>query len=512
MKKILLFAGLFVFGLTTTSCELDKFPETGYNEGNVTENSGTTESAIKTRNDLEGQLEALYNYLRGDYQTPYYQHVVAADCRADNAYGGGDSGKPTEVEANTYNSDNELPTNIWNGLMTGVDKANQVICNIDVVRDNDPSLTESEYKSWKAQALAMRAYFWLQMTQYFGEIPMLTAIPPAIDADNVDEVYPLYFPSRVDAQTLKTQLDEDLAYACENAPDRSEDRSIASKGFAQGLVAQMYALKQYRDWSKVITACEAVEGMGYDLCDSYADMWAYDVDAQTAARNTKESILEIHWENAASGHWVWMMFYRNAFKPDDSWSWIKWCTPTRNLAAAYDAEGDTERKNIAIRYDACTWEALYPKDNYAFMGKIPTNISSLYLMRYADILLLHAEALANTGNPGGAADIVDRIRDRAKIAKLTDEQRASAEAMKEAVLHERRLELAYEGHRFFDLVRFGEDYTKVMTVHDGGNVKGSPSYDAYFAERVPLTVDHLVMPIPTGVLDNNPNILQNPGW
>lgn len=521
MKKIVIIAGLLGLCTTFASCELDKFPETGYNEHNVVDNGDNTDSAIKTREDLSGQLTAMYNFMRNDCQTLFYQHFTAADCRADNAYGGGDSGKPTEVEANTFNSDNEIPTNLWDGLMKGVNAANQVICNMDVVKANDPSLTESEYQSWRSQALCWRAYCWLMMTQYFGEIPMLTEIPPAITSDNIEEVYALYFPKRVDAETLKAQLDSDLEYACQYAPDyNAADKSIITKGFAYGLVARMYAQKQFRDWGKVKSACEAVEGMGYSLCDKYGDMWGYvntgSVETkdlvQTAVKNTRESIFELQWEDPASGHWMWMMFYRNAFNPNESFSWIKWCTPSRNLAAAYDAEGDTERKNVSIRYDACTWEALYPKDNYAFMGKFPTNISTLYVMRYADIRLLHAEALANTNDASGAADIVDVIRGRAKIAKLTAAQRGSVEAMKEAVLHERRLELAFEGHRWFDLMRFGDNYSKIKTIHDNANVKGSSSYDAYTAVRTPLTDSHLLMPIPTGVLENNPNLEQNLGW
>ena len=223
MKKIVIIAGLFGLCTTFSSCELDKFPETGYNENNVVDNGSDNDSAIKTREDLSGQLTAMYNFMRGDFQTAWYQHFTAADCRDDNAYGGGDSGKPTEVEANTFNSDNEIPTNLWNGLMNGVNAANQVICNMDAVKANDPSLTESEYQSWRSQALCWRAYCWLMMTQYFGEIPMLTEIPPAINADNIEEVYPLYFPSRVSKETVGEQIVKDIEeYACKSRRSSKE--------------------------------------------------------------------------------------------------------------------------------------------------------------------------------------------------------------------------------------------------------------------------------------------------
>ena len=122
---------------------------------------------------------------------------------------------------------------------------------------------------------------------------------------------------------------------------------------------------------------------------------------------------------------------------------------------------NTERKNASVVYDECGWSYHYPSDEYAFMHKFPTNVTPVYLMRLAEIRLLHAEALANTDDPGGAADIVDEIRGRAGIGKLTAAQRASADLMREAVLHERRLELAMEGFRWFDLMRYGDDYSKL---------------------------------------------------
>ena len=126
--------------------------------------------------------------------------------------------------------------------------------------------------------------------------------------------------------------------------------------------------------------------------------------------------------------------------------------------------------------------------------------------------VLHAEALANTDDPGGAADIVDEIRGRAGIGKLTAAQRASADLMREAVLHERRLELAMEGFRWFDLMRYGDDYSKLFEICDGVNIKGSASYDSYFQTRRAMNDNRVLMPVPTSVLEDNTNIEQNLGY
>lgn len=84
--------------------------------------------------------------------------------------------------------------------------------------------------------------------------------------------------------------------------------------------------------------------------------------------------------------------------------------------------------------------------------------------------------------------------------------------MKLAVLEERRLELAYEGHRWFDLMRFGDDYSKLKEISDGANIKGSPSYDSYSQIRTVMDDDHVILPVPMDILMNNTNIEQNSGY
>lgn len=154
---------------------------------NNTSGTGDSETAINTRELLEGQLTAMYNYMKGDLQTYWYQLITLAEARADNAYGGNMAEtKVVSVESNHIDSDNEFASNLWNYSMNAVDYANQVICNIDLVKENDPSLTDKEYQEWLSEALCWRAYIWMNMMQLFGEIPMLTEIPPAINAGNVE--------------------------------------------------------------------------------------------------------------------------------------------------------------------------------------------------------------------------------------------------------------------------------------------------------------------------------------
>jgi hypothetical protein len=137
------------------------------------------------------------------------------------------------------------------------------------------------------------------------------------------------------------------------------------------------------------------------------------------------------------------------------------------------------------------------------MHKVPTNATSIILMRLGEIYLLHAEALAMTGDLAGAATYVNKIRERAGLKAVAVP--ASQEAAIEVILKERRLELAFEGFRFYDLLRHSFENTKA--IHDA-----MPEQDSYWQPRFPLTEETVYMPIPQTALDNNPSLVQNAGY
>lgn len=511
MKKILFVAIALSGCAVLTSCELDKFPETGYSEQNYLGGSDNTDEQYTTREDMLGQRDAIYSDVRSNIQECGYLDLLAiTECRTDNAYGGSTStGELMALEANSQDCENKNVVRDWSYYLARISQANQVICFIDDIKEKDASMTQTEHDEWKSEALCWRAYNLFNMVRLWGDIPMLTVVPPAITADNIDEVYYQYFPKRSPVEDIYAQIIEDLEYAAKYGPmPDASNKFVFSKGFANGMLARVYLEKPVLDYDKVIEYCNAVEALGYSLCENYGDLFAYtDGDSGDSTRNTSESIFEVTYSKS-SGQWVWMMFHRNAYNPDDSFSWAKWITPSRNLAEAYDAEGDTERKNASIIYDACSWSLLYPSDSYAFMHKLPTNATSIIVMRLAEIYLMHAEALAMKGLLPDAAEYVNKVRRRAKLSDLSASATASSETMLDAILKERRLELAFEGFRWFDLVRTD----KIKEVHDGVNVPGSASYDPYFSTRYPLTEESILLPIPTTAIDTNPSLTQNPGY
>ena len=487
--------------LTLTSCVLDLYPITGYSEGNVTVEETSGESQYTTRADMEGLRSSMYNsWIKDIQEKGYNDWLIITECRSDNAYCGTSTVEIMNIEANKCDADNSNNARDWNWYLGQVSNANNIICNIDRIHESDPTLTETECNQWKAEAMIWRAFNWLRLAQCWGNVPLVTTIPPAITAENVEEVYSEYYPAASSAEAVYAKVIEDLDFACKNAPNvDGGDKSLLSKAVAHGLLARLYAEDTpVRDWGKVVSNCEAIESMGFALEGKYGDLWYYDDEG--AKQNSTEAIWEIHWTKS-SGQWYWMMFHRNAYSPESSYSWAKWVTPSRNIIAAYDAAGDTERKNASIIYDECTWSNYYPSNEYAFMHKVPCNATSNLLMRLGEIYLLHAEGLCGKNDLSGATAYVNKVRSRAGLKDISVP--GSQDAMVDAILDERRLELAFEGFRFYDLVRYG----KAAEVHDA-----MPLEDSYWQQRRPLTKETIIFPIPQTQIDNNPNLVQNPGY
>lgn len=485
------------------SCDLDLFPETGYNEGNVEVNE-STESQYNTREEMLGLRNKIYSdWTKGIQEYGYQDFLIYTECRADNAYCGTNTAEIMQIEANKQDGENVNVTRDWGYYLSQMSNANEIICNVDSILVKDPEMTQEDADRWSAEARCWKAWALFQMSRLWGPVPVVNTIPPAITSENIEDVYYEYFPPQQPLDVVYSQLVEDLTFAIEHAPDVTDDKFVFTKGFAKGLLARIYAEEAIRDWNKVAELCTSVENdYGYQLCENYGDMWAY--TEADAVRNTKESIFEVQWTNKSAGNWVYMMFHRNAYDNMANYSWAKWVTPSRDLIEAYKAEGDTERFNTSIIIDQCAWQNYYPGDEYAFNHKVPTNVSSIIVMRLGEIMLLHAEALACTGDLEGARTLVNKIRKRAKIAEYKTPFTSQEDAI-DKILKERRLELAFEGHRFFDLVRHGLDRAKA--VHDA-----MPQKDIYWQDRLPLTQETILMPVPQGALDDNPTLVQNPGY
>ena len=449
-----------LLAMTATSCDLDYNPVDTYSD--VTEGVNKTDEKpiFNSVQDVETSMVTLHKKFRDQQEHWYVDKLLIGDAHSDNAYAG----------------------------TTGA---------------------ESERGKYQSQAKIFRAMVMFDMVRLWGNFPVITTVGGDITEDNVEEMYPTYFPPQNTAEEAYAQIEKDLTEAVENPntpTNDTSDKSILTKSVARAMLAKVYAEKPLRDYAKVIKYADELAADGFDLVEDFSDLWAYDTEKKDCrVRNTKEAILEAHFP-PGSGNWCTWMFGRNLSNWDESFTWAKWITPSRDLIRLYEEQGDTKRYNESVVWYDCGWSNYYPADHYAFMYKCRSAFNSIIYLRYADILLLKAEAkiMGEAPDLNGAADIIDRIRNRAGLGKLPQSTRSSKETLLQAYMDERRMELAFEGQRWYDLCRLN----KVEEVMNAVYAKDSGRH----AQENLFNENSYLLAIPQGAIDQNENLIQNPGY
>lgn len=497
------FAFIAAAGMMMTSCSLDYEPIDTYSDVTVPPTDDEGESVrFQTKSDVESYMQAIDNKYKNQQEHWYLDQLLIAECHSDNAYAGTTGAEVVPYEDNSIEGSNSVVKRDWDRFLADVAYANVLIENVDKVADG--SLSQSEINSYAAQARIFRAMIWFDMARLWGDVPVIKTIAKDITAENVEEVYGAYFPEQMPEAEVYAAIVEDLEFGLQYAPDNAGDKSKLTKDVARALLAKVYAEKPIRDYSKVIKYADELAANGYGLVEKFSDLWALNDDkTDAAARNTKEAIYEAHFA-PGSGSWVTWMFGRDELNWNSSFTWAKWVTPSRDLINLFTSQGDNIRYEQSVIWRDCTWSNYYPADNYAFMYKCRSNVNSIIKMRYADILLLKAEALLMTDNLEGAAAIIDQVRERAGLSKLSSAVRSNKEQLLNAYLDERRMELAFEGQRWYDLVRLN----KVEEVMNAVYAKDSGRH----AQRSPFNQNSYRLPIPQGAIDQNDNLVQNPGY
>lgn len=509
MNTKYIFSGAVALSLMVSSCGLDYNPVSDYSD--VTEGIDNQEEEViyANRTDAENALLALYNDFKNNQNHWQLDYLLIGDVHSDNAYAGTTGSEVVDPATNDLNGTTLCVNRDWDYYMLQAARCTKFIVGVASVADN--SLSEAEINVMRAQAEILRAFIWFRMVRMWGNIPIITTVPKDITSDNISESYESYFPAQNTEAEAYEYILKDLNDALLYAPDGNGDKTRFSKDVARALLAKVYAEKPVRNYAKVIEYVDQLTAAGYDLMPEYGDLFNVDgavkdgFNATPLYTDCKESILEVHYP-VGSGNWASWMYGRCLEDWDNSFSWAKWITPSRDLLSAFDKLGDTKRKEQTVVYYECGWSNYYPSDNYAFMYKVRSGYSNVFFLRYDDLLLLKAEALINGEAPdlAAAANIIDRIRERAGVKKLTNAEKNNKETLFNVYVNERRLELACEGERWYDLVRLDlvEEAMAAAQRNDPGRLPIA----------VPYTKNSYLLPIPQNVLDTNPNVVQNPGY
>ncbi len=503
MRKNLYSGILIILGLLIQySCNLQIDPKAHFSELSNPKDAQDNVKELTTKEQIVALRNGLYSTIRGTQENWYLDYLVYTEVHSDNAYRGTSGNELSSLEAQSQDGINKNIARDWDAFLGYIVNANRIILNIDDIPDQ--KLTQEERRKWKAEALIFRSWIWFDMVRLWGDIPLVVEKTPNVTAENIEDVYSKLFPSRIAVNEVYKKIIADLETASKDAPEMDPlNKFSLTKPVANALLARVYAEKPMRNYHKVIEYCQKVQNAGFSLVDNYGDLFYFDKNSKDVKlRNSNESIFEISYP-PGSTNWVWMMFGLNEADKNSTYDWAKWITPSRDLISAFEKEGDTERMNASIIWAQPKWNIHYPSNNYPFMYKTRSNLNSVIKIRLADILLLKAEAFADLGKIEEAKELVNQIRNRAKLKNLPSIATSTKERMKETVLNERRLELAFEGQRWFDLVRNDKAISTLNTLNqrDEGRI-----------HMLLLTEESILLPIPQHAIDKNPSLTQNKGY
>ena len=488
MTKTILNLSIIVVAFTFFSCEkfLDLKP---VSQGIATPSSDSI--TYKTASEVEAALAGCYSGFKNEYwELDYFTN---GDAQSDDAYAGADNPSFFQIDDYEMDATNSNASRDWAYLYSIIGNTNSVINNVMTVPD--PSLSEQRKQEILGEASFIRAFMYFQLVQLWGDVPLQLQEIKSISAEELPDIYPILFPARAPMAEVYKQIIADLetalAYVKPTAPDNN--KGYVTTGAVNAVLAKVYATQEPHDYAKVQQYCDAVIAGGYSLLPDYHQLW------DNQHENSVESIFEINYSGGSTdGNWGTKMFR--------GLDWKKFNIPSNDLVKAFDDEQDTVRKKASIIFIDITgkWsDPNWPQTNYPFLNKYHNfeegSDQNYIFIRLADILLLKAEALNEQGDVQGAAELVNQVRTRVKLPATTASTQAE---MRLDIEKERRLELAFESQRWWDLKRTGRAI-EVMTNAIGPN--GTPF--GYV-----LTPERLVWPIPQAELDKNTKLTQNPGY
>jgi tetratricopeptide (TPR) repeat protein len=281
------------------------------------------------------------------------------------------------------------------------------------------------------------------------------------------------------------------------------NKGRATQGSADALLAKVYAQQGKYD-SSLIYCNKVLSSSYYSLAPNYADLF------DGNHKNTAESIFEIQ-HSTVSGTSSYGPELLLPFSLTGD-TYAKFNVVTNDLVAAFKAEGDAVRLNASVYFSIPSDTIAIPPPYtiksasvpYAYKWKQPAGYASPdneILIRLADIMLLKAEALNQTGQTAQAIPLINQVRARAQLANTTA---VTQPDMATAILKERRLELALEGHRWMDLLRAGAPYT-INLMNSQVDPSGSPL-------KYGVTQNKLLFPVPQSERDLDKNLSQNLGY
>lgn len=488
MKKIKLIALAFIALFTINACDEEEF-----------ELSNPSGLSPETFFKNEAQVQASVNAIYANLQTRglYTRHMFfMMDNMAHE-----NSGNP-QLEADkraylefSFDSSHPPVSWYWDSCFRGINKANFVINNEERINAINPSqLSDARKAKFVGEAKFMRALYYFYLVTRFGDVPLITIIPE----DGTG------FP-RTPAADVYAQIITDLEDASQTLlPRESEENGRATQGAAYALLGKVHLYRQ--NYGAALTAFNEIYG-DYSLEDDFFDNFLEETEFGP------ESIFEVQydddlgdgakWNSEVSGEGPNEVTFRG-----QEYGWNDWFNvyPSDDLVNEYEAgdprldatfytAGDEWAGGVIEELPLDRTHAWRKYQNYyKDMNEDQASGINMKVIRYADVLLMMAEAANEVETQATAVGYINEVRDRVGMPLLSTT--LTKPQVFDAIVHERKVELAGEQVRFPDLVRWGlaDDELSQFGFQAGKNE---------------------LFPIPNDEISANPNINQedqNPGF
>ncbi|PWM80224.1 MAG: hypothetical protein DBY31_08450 [Succinivibrio sp.] len=541
--KALTYSALALATLSLSSC----------NDWLTEETPGTTKVSefFTSLSTAEAVVNAAYVPMTWEFGTTYYPEWYFGDIVSDDALKGGqdinDGADLRELENFKANSDNEILLGYYRAQWQGIQRANLAIDEIPTTRietEGDEAEKQAKYRDrYLGEAYFLRGFYYFRLARMFGGMPLIDYVIKS---------------SNQWAQTRST-MDETLNFAIEDfkraenllwEKDKysNEELGRATKGAAQAMLlkANLYRADYLRNagneteaqkyfaeaakWGK-----EVIKSRQYSLWPNYLDNF------RLANENGRESVFEIQYTEEATSDYGGEGYTRGTMTTilqrsrssafgEAGWGYDR---PTQNLYNEYEA-GDARRdETILVPTDVqieTPAQEIYCGDRmlnrkYAMyndganggiykLAHATRSPKNNIQIRYADVLLMYAEACCESGDLPSAKSALKEVRDRAGLSQFpytaviqgkTVTFNDNQDDLRKAIRHERRVELAMEGHRWFDITRWGIAKETMDTYMAGETKEAKELYGTFQKGK------HELFPIPSKEIDLS-GIEQNPNW
>ncbi len=449
----------------------------------------TTESSFKTQKDFDLAVNGAYASLLSTGQ--YQEYYNFGELPSDNVL------KPGLGDQNDFNNFTVRPINAylsraWADYYAGIARCNAVLSRIDAV-----PMDEAAKRRYTAEAKFLRALMYFNLVRYFGAVPLVT--------QEIVEVNDGYAYDRRPVTEVYTQIIKDLTEADVNAAgnvlasSKATEAGRATRGAVKALLGKVYLTQ--RDFPAAAAKLKEV----IDLND-YALVTEYGTLFQAATENNSETVFSAQFKSGVGQGSSFPQWFGpsggNVFGGGNGRGDM---LPTTEMVRSYEA-GD-KRKAVSVDSIVAANGAV-SRYTRKFPNGHNDSDNNWPIIRYADVLLMYAEALNEVGYQAGgdAFKHLNEVRKRAGLAEKTATDLPDQEAFRAAVEKERRVELAFEGHRWFDLVRTNKAVEVINAKAKDLGVIGTDNNNL-------IDADNLVFPIPQGQVDLNPSrIGQNNGY